>query len=348
MEIIKPNNSPTNNLHKSSEESKVPLFKYHMQAPPNWGIIEVALPPNIVDYLWKIIEEGKKDYKDYKSHLVGHISKSFSIKDTEGEFETKILGPCVKLYEETHGAIPTQDNCYGIFAPQLTDMWCNYQYQTEFNPPHSHMGVWSFVIWMKIPYESKDQQLSAEFLKGVPVNHHKAGAFEFEYVDTLGAIRNATYPLSPEYEGRMVFFPSTMRHIAYPFFNCDEERISISGNIAYVSTSPKTGTTQSSWLDKPIAYRDSELNIAKDKNELTPNQKKAIYHFNNDQNRIDLDVPGKEEIVEHFIGDASEKNKVNPLYPYKNPHVSPNGSKNGHYERQGLHIKPKKPKGFVE
>ena len=38
--------------------------------------------------------------------------------------------------------------------------------------------------------------------------------------------------MSPKLEGTMVFFPAQLRHAVYPFYNCDEERISISGNIA--------------------------------------------------------------------------------------------------------------------
>ena len=29
----------------------------------------------------------------------------------------------------------------------------------------------------------------------------------------------------------MVLFPSQLRHQVYPFYNCDEERVSISGNV---------------------------------------------------------------------------------------------------------------------
>ena len=42
-----------------------------------------------------------------------------------------------------------------------------------------------------------------------------------------------TFPiaLSPEDEGRMLFFPAWLRHMVYPFYECEEERITISGNI---------------------------------------------------------------------------------------------------------------------
>ena len=41
---------------------------------------------------------------------------------------------------------------------QLTDLWVNYQYKHEFNPLHDHSGVYSFVIWMKIPTSFSDQK----------------------------------------------------------------------------------------------------------------------------------------------------------------------------------------------
>ena len=37
--------------------------------------------------------------------------------------------------------------------------------------------------------------------------------------------------MSPEDEGTMLFFPSQLDHQVYPFYDCDEERISVSGNI---------------------------------------------------------------------------------------------------------------------
>ena len=48
----------------------------------------------------------------------------------------------------------------------------------------------------------------------------------------LGSIRPYTYEMSPKVEGTMLFFPSSLKHQVYPFYNCDEDRISISGNVA--------------------------------------------------------------------------------------------------------------------
>ena len=62
----------------------------------------------------------------------------------------------------------------------------------------------------------------------------KAGKFEFEYIDTLGGVKNFGFNLSTEYEGFMVFFPAKLRHCVYPFYEIDQPRISISGNLSYL------------------------------------------------------------------------------------------------------------------
>ena len=33
----------------------------------------------------------------------------------------------------------------------LTALWCNFQRQYEFNPPHDHDGKLSFVIYLSVP-----------------------------------------------------------------------------------------------------------------------------------------------------------------------------------------------------
>ena len=47
----------------------------------------------------------------------------------------------------------------------------------------------------------------------------------------LGASDNYPYRMNPDREGTLLFFPSELDHQVYPFYDCDEERISVSGNI---------------------------------------------------------------------------------------------------------------------
>ena len=46
--------------------------------------------------------------------------------------------------------------------------------------------------------------------------------------------KNIEYRLSPKFNGVMLFFPAKLRHCVYPFYETDEPRISIAGNLSYL------------------------------------------------------------------------------------------------------------------
>ena len=110
----------------------------------------------------------------------------------------------------------------------MSQWWVNYQRQGEFNPVHDHSGVYSFVIWMKIPTNHFQQNKNPIALES---NGGKISVFDFHYTDMMGYIRPFSYEMNPEMEGTMLFFPSDLKHSVYPFYNCEEERISVSGNV---------------------------------------------------------------------------------------------------------------------
>ena len=112
----------------------------------------------------------------------------------------------------------------------MPSFWVNFQKQHEFNPLHNHAGVYSFVIFMKIPYDWREQH-ELPFVK--VSNAPRAGNFEFVYTDVMGCLSSLCYHLDSSFEGTILFFPAEMRHLVYPFYNCEEERISISGNVTY-------------------------------------------------------------------------------------------------------------------
>ena len=62
-------------------------------------------------------------------------------------------------------------------------------------------------------------------------------------MDILGQMSNYTYEMNPEMEGTIVFFPAKLKHVVYPFYNCDEDRISISGNIQLTQQNYYESTT---------------------------------------------------------------------------------------------------------
>ena len=83
---------------------------------------------------------------------------------------------------------------------------------------------------MKIPYDCKEQN-KLPFLDGIREEDKKVGCFEFQHLDMYGKVVNTAYRLDPSYEGYMVFFPAKLRHMVYPFYETEEPRISIAGNI---------------------------------------------------------------------------------------------------------------------
>ena len=199
--------------------------------PQHHGWIESILDKEFVDFLWGRIEKSEHDVKD---RLAGNISTSLAITDDEDEtFFNQVLFPQVEMYRAMNqGNDPVPVPINSEIELYIHDLWVNYQYKHEFNPYHFHGGMYSFVIWMKIPTDWKEQN-KLPFLDGINEDNKKVSNFEFEYLDMLGNVKHYGYRLDPSMEGRMIFFPARLQHTVYPFYNCDDARISIAGNLWY-------------------------------------------------------------------------------------------------------------------
>ena len=193
--------------------------------PINLGWLQSQLDKKEMDYLWQLVEERGKQMK---SRLAGNINSTYSIFDKDNWFLINVLSQLGMEYENRFAnlgkKIPT--TCKHSYC--LSNMWVNYQKQYEFNPIHDHQGIYSFVIWMKIPTEFKDQ---IEFSIAENSNTNVISNFCFIYQNIIGDMQQFVYEMSKEVEGTILFFPSQLGHIVYPFYGCEEDRISISGNI---------------------------------------------------------------------------------------------------------------------
>ena len=216
---------------------------YPVQTIP-W--LELKLSDDVMKHLWKMVEKGEKRGKCVKNSLAGNISNSFAIDDTNHYFTTEVLLPLAQYYENKTphttkhllDISPAVDENEKPIHPCantlfLEAFWANYQYKHEFNPTHDHSGAFSFVIWMKIPYDSAEQR-KEKFLNGIDESYKKPGTFYFEFINMFGTITESLFPMDPSMEGTMLFFPSKLRHGVAPFYSCDEKRVSISGNLKYV------------------------------------------------------------------------------------------------------------------
>jgi hypothetical protein len=204
------------------------------------------LPQQMIDYLWERIDIAKKNPICHKKKLAGNISRSYELEDPQDlvvQHLEKIIFNQVdnpKMFEFIKREIKTiyrrVNNKEFRVEPYLSGLWVNFQKKGEFQPVHAHHGAFSFVIWMDIPYHSKDEG-------NIPIaktsdKNHRGGNFSF--VSASGITRSVseyTIELSPEMNGYCCFFPSDLCHQVYPFYTSDKDRISISGNIAYRSIS---------------------------------------------------------------------------------------------------------------
>ena len=203
-------------------------------APP-W--LDVRLPEEAMNFLWDIIEQSPTE--EANTTLAGNISKSEYILDKDNYFFEKVLKECSEcLYYRDWISYFNVNIAKVSPTPvfELAEMWVNYQKQHEFQPPHQHGGIYSFVVFMKIPTHWKEQHNLP-----MTINSRIPSASNFQFLmngegrwqtgEKKGVVKTAEFQLSPEDEGRMLFFPSWLQHQVFPFYECEEDRITLSGNL---------------------------------------------------------------------------------------------------------------------
>tara|TARA_R110000796_G_scaffold227441_1_gene344197 strand:+ start:142 stop:876 length:735 start_codon:yes stop_codon:yes gene_type:complete len=207
------------------------------------------LPQQMIDYLWERIDIAKKNPICHKNNLAGNISHSYILGDPQNVVIRKLYNIVFnqvdnpKMFEFITNEViqvysrSNYENLTNDLEPYLSGLWVNFQKKGEFQPIHNHTGVFSFVIWMDIPYHSKDEaklHFARSSLKKPP-----GGNFSFVTSgDTNRSVGDQIIKLSPEKNGYCCFFPSDLSHQVYPFYTSDKDRISISGNIHYRPRKP--------------------------------------------------------------------------------------------------------------
>ena len=217
--------------------------------------LDVQLTKKEMNYLWDSI--NSKEKTPARESSAANISRTYFIKDTNNKFFNSALqNPSEALYfrswENFSNVHVTKVNPPPIF--HIEDLWVNYQKKHEFNPPHRHEGMYSFVVFMKIPTHWKEQhELPIKRVSNIPC----ASDFQFILgVSAQGLINTFNIPLNPEDEGRMLFFPSWLTHQVFPFYGTEEERVTISGNI--VSDTYSTDEDQIIELENTIKHLQTQ------------------------------------------------------------------------------------------
>lgn len=195
------------------------------------GFIMDDVPQKIFNVLKKESIRAKEKKYSHAEHLVGNIEEEYFI-EYENKFEYEefqnYLLHLIEKYDEKFNYLHTV-KCLNKSLPyRLYGLWCNFQKKYEFNPYHNHSGLFSFVIWVNVPYTIDDEH-SIPSVKNS--QSKKAGLFTFLYPSLKNFIECYDIPVDKSYEGKIILFPSTFGHMVYPFYTSDDYRISISGNI---------------------------------------------------------------------------------------------------------------------
>ncbi len=201
--------------------------------PYTGGWMQKKLSKEEMDYLWDCVEKRSKE--SYAEYLAGHLEDSFALHDKEAWFYLNTLDPLIQDFCHNFGNYGDKVPVNSVHPYSLHKWWVNYQRAGEYNPTHDHHGLWSFVIWMQIPY-THDEQTSDSISRKAGINsgHATNGAFEFHYTDIFGRPSSYWYDSAKDLEGTLVLFPSCMRHQVYPYYKepgNKDYRITISGNI---------------------------------------------------------------------------------------------------------------------
>jgi Putative 2OG-Fe(II) oxygenase len=210
-------------LHENPDSTFV--FKFE-----NPTVLYHKVPQEFLDIIWSEINKIKQNIEsreEFNHKLAGHIKNEYSLKAVIPAIENYIMALCAN-YSQTNDVMANSDILTNDVPLVLSDMWVNFQKKHEFNPIHDHSGVMSFVIWMKIPYDLKEELKVFPKLKKEQ-NH--TSTFNFIFTDILGNIQNEAIPIDKTFEGVICLFPSKLRHLVNPFYTSDEERISVSGNV---------------------------------------------------------------------------------------------------------------------
>jgi len=246
-------------------------------SPPNSGILHAQLPHKLYQrILTELVDKKEEGTEDYNSKLAGHLKEEFSIEDTEIRHGVRdFVNILIREYYTVHGfSLPTP-NEFTPFTPSMDlwfktkdprldydslmsegkdgfvrrwkqdSIWINYQNKHEFNPAHQHSGVFSIVIFVKIPFDADEeekefpphntpQQELNNYFSGEEFDNQRMlnlnGCFGINATTITGEIQTCNLHVDKTFEGSMLLFPATLMHYVYPYYTSDEQRITMSAN----------------------------------------------------------------------------------------------------------------------
>jgi hypothetical protein len=201
---------------------------------PNIGIYSHKFTNEQLRPIRDEIDEIQTDFDKYSNDLMndklsGNIKHEYKLNKSKEHIRNLILPHLVEYNKSSN--ILNKHKILSKDAPvELDTAWINFQRRGEFNPPHNHSGVASFVIYLNIPFLIDDEKKN---ISSINSNQNVAGQFYFSYTDITSQICVKPYEVDKTWENTMLLFPASMLHGVHPFFSSDEYRISVAGNFNF-------------------------------------------------------------------------------------------------------------------
>ena len=185
------------------------------------------------DFKWlkKEVVKAKEEGLKNNNNLVGHIKEEYKMMGVTKSFQEFLCAVAA-----THPNFVSFNNKFKVLSENkplyLDTFWVNYMKKYEFNPPHNHDGLYSFVVFVKIPYDLKKEE---DYFSEIAIKESRkeiqTSKLNFLNTDPAGNICTTAVQVDKSFQGKMLMFPSTQMHMVHPFYTSDDYRITVSGNI---------------------------------------------------------------------------------------------------------------------
>lgn len=207
----------------------------------NFGplLYENRIPKHIIN---KLKQEAYRSHDDHSQHLAGRIKKEVALR-TENNTQSLLYDYIMEYVDDyIHKALMHQNMDTNALSAirhgydiQFTNVWVNFQKNSEYNPQHRHVGDLSYVIYLDIPEEiyeepnhTNDCPNGSIQFSYMEAPHNYGGRVSSPILASLQPVSDIN--LSPR-TGDFFLFPSYLMHSVTAFYTPDVTRLSLSGNI---------------------------------------------------------------------------------------------------------------------
>jgi len=174
-----------------------------------------------------LLQSGEKSTENFRQHLAGNMKDERGLtKLISEDSKEEMLDRCALYVAGAEGKPPEyRQHLQNRVEFILDDVWINYMQAYEWNPPHSHSGNLSFVIYLSNPV---DQTIEENHETQRETNAPSAGRITFRYGEKHDMSNNFFHYLPRAKD--MLIFPSWLEHQVFQYTQ-EATRISVAGNV---------------------------------------------------------------------------------------------------------------------